>query len=62
MTSDGSEELDYVHHVVSQLPGTSERPFSSGAPRFYVADEPFAHLSPDLRTLIVRVDAADWRH
>jgi hypothetical protein len=60
MTSDGAEELTYVSEVVSQLPGTSERPFSSGAPRFYVADKPFAHLSPDVRTLIVRVDSADW--
>ena len=35
-----------VRSIVGTLPATSEKPFSSGAPRFLVADRPFAHMTP----------------
>jgi len=56
----GPPTVDTVRSIVATLPATSERTFSSGAPRFFVADRPFAHLKPDLRTLVVRVADEDW--
>ena len=49
-----------VRSIVGTLPATSEKHFSSGAPRFLVADRQFAYMRPDLRTLVVRVAPEDW--
>jgi hypothetical protein len=46
--------------IVGTLPATSEKLFSSGAPRFLVADRQFAYMKPDLRTLVLRVAVEDW--
>jgi len=54
------DRVEDVRRVVASLPSTSEREFSSGAPRFFVADKPFAHLTPDLQRLVVRISEADW--